>query len=129
LAELGPQAVRRRRRLDLSPGDATGRHAVDVHFRDSHCGDDGESVVHEYTATATVDAATRRLLALTPKAQVLPWVECPGALASAARLVGATLDEVAGVVRRDLVGVSSCTHLNDTLRSLADLEPLLGRLY
>jgi hypothetical protein len=130
MAPLGLLATRRRRRLDLVPGDAAGHHAVDLHFRDSHRGgesDDGggESVVHEYTATATVDARARRLLALTPRAQVLPWLECPGALASASRLVGATLDEVAGVVRRELVGVVSCTHLNDTLRSLADLDALL----
>jgi hypothetical protein len=131
MAPLGLLATRRRRRLDLAPGDGAGHHAVDLHFRDSYRGgesDDGggESVVHEYTATATVDARSHRLLALTPRAQVLPWLECPGALASASRLVGATLAEVAGIVRRDLVGVGSCTHLNDTLRSLADLDALLG---
>jgi hypothetical protein len=128
MAPLGPPATRRRRRLDRGPGDGAGRHAIDVHFRDTYCGDEsdgGESVVHEYTATGTVDAPSRRLLALAPRAQVLPWLECPGALASASRLVGATLADVAGIVRRDLIGVGSCTHLNDTLRSLADLDALL----
>lgn len=131
MAPLGPHAMRRRRRLDVGPADAAGRHAVDVHFRDSHSGDGGddgngsETVVHEYTATAAVDAASLRLVTLTPKAQVLPWQECPGALASASRLVGTTLDDLAATVRRDLVGVTSCTHLNDTFRSLADLRALL----
>jgi hypothetical protein len=128
MAPLGPHAMRRRRRLDVGPADAVGRHAVDVHFRDSHSGDgdgDGETVVHEYTATASVDAASLRLVALTPKAQVLPWQECPGALVSASRLVGTTLDDLATTVRRELVGVTSCTHLNDTFRSLADLTALL----
>jgi hypothetical protein len=128
MAPLASESVRRRRRLDVARADGAGRHAVDVHFRDSHRGDDGETVVHEYTATATVDAASRRLVALTPRAQVLPWDECPGALASASRLVGATLDGVATTVRRELVGVISCTHLNDTLRSLADVTALLERL-
>jgi hypothetical protein len=133
MAPLGPHAMRRRRRLDVGPADAAGRHAVGVHFRDSHRGDSGgdgegdgsETVVHEYTATASIDAASLRLVALTAKAQVLPWQECPGALASASRLVGATLDDLATTVRRDLVGVTSCTHLNDTFRSLADLRALL----
>jgi hypothetical protein len=31
-------------------------------------------------------------------------------------------------VRRELVGVSTCTHLNSTLRSLADLRALAHHL-
>jgi hypothetical protein len=128
MAPLGPEATRRRRRLDLGPDGGSGRHPVDVHFRDSHRGRDGETVVHEYSARATVDAAAGVLTALGARAQVLPWDECPGALASASRLVGATLDDLAATVRRDLVGVASCTHLNDTFRSLADLTALLPLL-
>jgi hypothetical protein len=133
-APLLPHATRRRRRLDLGPAlgpgpaGAAGRHPVDVHFRDTYNGDDGETVVHEYTASATVDAAADRLVALSPRAQVLPWQECPGALVSASRLVGSSLDDLALTVRRDLVGTTSCTHLNDTFRSLADLTALLPLL-
>ena len=128
MAPLVAHATRRRRRLDLGPADAAGRHPVDVHFRDTYNGDDGETVVHEYTALARVDAGSRQLLALTPRAQVLPWQECPGALVSATQLVGATLDDLAITVRRELVGITSCTHLNDTFRSLADLTALLPLL-
>lgn len=64
-------------------------------------------------------------MTLRPRAQVLPWEECPGALVSATQLVGATLDELAVTVRRELTGVTSCTHLNDTFRSLADVGALL----
>jgi hypothetical protein len=126
MAPLPADGMRRRRRLDLAPAGADGTHAVDLHFRDSHNGEDGESVLHEYTVVATVDGS--RLTALTPRAQVLPWQECPGALLSAPKLVGATLDEIAGHLRHDLVGVTSCTHLNDTYRSLADLSALLALL-
>jgi hypothetical protein len=31
-------------------------------------------------------------------------------------------------VRAELIGTSTCTHLNDTLRALADLKPLLAEL-
>jgi Protein of unknown function (DUF2889) len=55
-----------------------------------------------------------------------PWAECPAAVASAERLWGTTFDDLRLRVRRELVGTASCTHLNDTLRSLADLGALLS---
>jgi len=55
---------------------------------------------------------------------VLPWQECPAAAASAQRLVGIDLAEVVARVRADFVGPSTCTHLNSTLRALADLQAL-----
>ena len=61
-------------------------------------------------------------------AHALPWTECPQALGSAARLVGAPASDLRAVVRRDFVGTSTCTHLNDTLRSLADLPALATAL-
>ena len=60
---------------------------------------------------------------------MLPWVECPQALGSASRLVGATVDELRAVVRADFVGTSTCTHLNDTLRGLADLPALAATTF
>jgi hypothetical protein len=132
LAELGPHSTRRRRRLDLLAGGSAGdgRHHVDVHFRDSHRGDAGEdeTVVHEYALTATLDAGAGHLVAITPAARVLPWQECPGALGSASRIEGVPLADIGPLVRRDLVGVTTCTHLNDTVRSLADLSALVTQL-
>ena len=58
----------------------------------------------------------------------LPWQECPGAVASAARITGMTLQELHFRVRRELSGTSTCTHLNDLLRSVADVEALIARL-
>jgi hypothetical protein len=127
---LGPFAMRRRRRLDVVADHTTeSTHRLDVHFRDSHMDPDGEeTVVHEYSLDGTVDAARGRVVTLTARAHVLPWMECPGALASAGRLVGAPLDGLRSTVRRDFKGTSTCTHLNDMLRSLSDVGALVAEL-
>jgi hypothetical protein len=109
--------MRRARRLDLAPD---GR--FDVHFRDSHLADEGEIVLHEYAVAGRV--AGGAIVEIEPQARVLPWTECPAALASAQRVVGVALDDLPAVVRADFRGTSTCTHLNDTLRSLADLGVL-----
>ena len=97
-----------------------------MHFRDSHADEDVvESVVHEYSVTGTVDGAAGRIGEVAARAHVLPWMECPGALASAHRVAGMPLTDLRRWVRRELTGVSTCTHLNDTLRSLADVAVLL----
>ncbi len=127
---LPPHAMRRRRRLDVvGPGDSGEAHRFDAHFRDSHMDQDGaEWVVHEYSATGTVDIAGGRVLDIGAEAHVLPWMECPGAVASAERLSGMPIAELRTRVRREFTGRSTCTHLNDTLRALGDLEVLVGQL-
>ena len=122
MAPLPPGGMRRRRRLDLT-GDR-----VDAHFRDSHHDTPGELVVHEYALSARVDRQAGCLTDLVPGALVLPWAECPNAVAHAVRVEGVPLRELHGAVRRDLVGEVGCTHLNDMLRSLADLEALVDLL-
>ena len=120
-----PHRMRRLRRLDLLPVDAASA-AFDAHFRDTHVdGDDVETIVHEYTVAGSVDTATRTITAVTADVRVLPWQECPGAIGSAARVVGMTLSELRGRVRGEFVGTTTCTHLNDTLRAIADLDSLL----
>ena len=126
---LPPHGMRRRRRLDVAPEGADGRYRVDAHFRDSHVDEWGaESVVHEYTVSGTVDGAEGRVVEIGARAHVLPWMECPGALASADRLSGMPLVEVRDHVRREFRGTSTCTHLNDTLRSLGDVGALMSGL-
>jgi hypothetical protein len=130
MAPLPQFSVRRRRRLDLIPAAATGDDLpIDVHFRDSHVGEDGiEKVLHEYTITGTAQAGSEpganRIVSVAARAHVLPWMECPGALASADRIAGMPLSQLRPVVRKDFVGRTTCTHLNDMLRSLADIEAL-----
>ena len=126
IPELSIGAMRRRRRVDVS---RPGHLAIDAMFRDTHVGPDGtETVLHEYTLSAGADAESLEILDCRAEARVLPWVECPAAAASAGRLAGQILPELRGFVRQRLVGTSTCTHLNDLLRSLADAAPLADRL-
>ena len=62
--------------------------------------------------------------AVTANVRVLPWQKCPGAIGSAARVRGMTLAELRGRIRGEFVGTSTCTHLNDTLRAIGDLDAL-----
>lgn len=124
MASMPPHATRRRRILDLwaEPG-AHSTHGFEAHFRDSHMdGSELERVVHEYQVTGHVDERTRVVTDIEARARVLPWVECPGALASAGRLVDTPIGDLRARVRNEFVGASTCTHLNDTLRSLADID-------
>jgi len=85
--------------------------------------------VHEYTVDTTVDADTMVVVDCRAQARVLPWVECPQAAASASRLAGMRVFGLRPQVRAELLGPTTCTHLNDTLRELEDvvaLAPLLG---
>jgi Protein of unknown function (DUF2889) len=127
---LPPHGMRRRRRLDVTAPEGTdGRYGIDAHFRDSHVDESGiESVVHEYSVFATVDREGVRVDDIGARAQVLPWMECPGALASADRLSGMAVADLRNHVRREFKGTTTCTHLNDTLRSLGDVGVLVGEL-
>ena len=123
---LPPRSTRRRRLLDLWPDGQDGL-ALWCHFRDSHVDGEGEeTVLHEYSVTGTVDIAGARVLDLAAHVQVLPWIECPGAVASAGRLAGADVAVLREWVRRELTGTSTCTHLNDTLRALAAVPHMVA---
>lgn len=115
------RTVRRARRLDLWR-DEDGLE-LEVYFRDSHLGREGpEDVLHEYTVTASLepssDPVAVRIAGIEVVAHTLPWPECPGAVASAQRVVGRNVAELAGLVRDEFKGTPTCTHLNDVLRSI-----------
>lgn len=119
---LGPGTMRRRRRIDVVSGDILH---VDAMFRDSHVDEDGlETIVHEYSLDATVEPVELVVTGCEAKARVLPWTECPRAAASAGRLEGHPVASLRTFVRQQLTGTTTCTHLNDLLRSLADVAPL-----
>ena len=127
VAPLPPHGMRRLRRLDLGPLDADGTCAFDGHFRDSHVDGVGhETCVHEYVISGRIDAEGSTVVAIETQARVLPWQECPGAVASAQRVVGVPLHQLRPMVRAEMRGASTCTHLNDTLRSLHDVPDLLA---
>ncbi len=124
---LPEHGMRRHRRLDLfADGDAI---AADLLFRDSHmAGDARETVVHEYTVRGRIDPDLLTIIEIEATPQVLPWVECPLAAESARDLRGQPLHGLRPHVRAEFTGPATCTHLNDTLRSLADVVALAEML-
>lgn len=126
LEPMAPRSIRRRRRIDLVACDPI---TMDVHFRDSHLGADGlEDVLHEYTLAADLEPTTLTVLGAEATVRVLPWPECPGAVGSAGRIVGNPVTALRQVVASDFKGTSTCTHLNDVLRSLAGATALAQAL-
>jgi hypothetical protein len=124
LPPLDRHATRRVRRIDVVPG---AEIRVDVLFRDSYVREDGvETAIHEYDVVLT--GADGAITAITATPRALPWVECPVAAASADRLVGVRFDGLRAHVRHTFGGTSTCTHLNDTLRSLEAVPELLDLL-
>jgi hypothetical protein len=68
------------------------------------------------------------VLSLEPDARILPFPECPGAIANTQRLVGSSLGDIRDEVLRQLRGPEGCTHLNDAMRALADVPVLVKSL-
>lgn len=127
LPPLDPHSMRRARRLDLArTGDVL---EFDVHLRDSHMAPEGtETVIHEYAVRGIVDFLTLTIQEVRADPRVLPWVECPAAAASPGRLAGWSVAALRDQVHRELSGTTTCTHLNDTLRSLEDIAALAPAL-
>lgn len=125
LPTLPEHGMRRHRRTDAWRTD-DGLAALECFFRDSHMDPDGtETAIHEYGVTATVDPATETMVEGAADPRVLPWVECPPAAGSAARIAGLALADLRDTIRAEFTGTTTCTHLNDQLRSLAGVRALL----
>ncbi len=125
---LEVRGMRRRRRIDVSGGEVV---VVEAWFRDSHverAEPYTEGAVHEYSLHASLAPDTFEILSITATPHVLPYGECPAAAAHVSTLVGARAADLRRVVRERITGTSSCTHLNDCLRSLADVPALAARL-
>lgn len=127
IGDLPAGAMRRRRLVDVLDEGATW--SVAALFRDTHVDPEGtETILHEYALTATVDVGSGAFTSCSAVPRVLPWVECPVAAASADRLTGQHVTGVRDFVRSSLRGTSTCTHLNDLLRSLGDVATLAASL-
>lgn len=125
MTALPRYGMRRRRRIDAY-AESIGRVGIDAMFRDTYVRSDGvETIIHEYTLDAVVDTDSGVIVGSRATPRVLPWQECPGAVASAARVTGMTLRQLHFRVRQELSGTSTCTHLNDLLRSVADASALI----
>ncbi|HEX3334648.1 MAG TPA: DUF2889 domain-containing protein, partial [Acidimicrobiales bacterium] len=120
-------AMRRARRIDV--WRAGERLEFDSMFRDS-CWTpaEREEVLHEYQILGSANGETGELLSVTAIPRVLPYIECPGAAPHAARMAGTALRTMRREVLDRLRSTECCTHLNDGLRSLAEVPVLAGSL-
>jgi hypothetical protein len=127
LGEHPAMAMRRARRIDVWDTDEI--FGIDAMFRDSCWEPDGtEIAVHEYQISASADRGTGRLVSITAEPRVLPYLECPLAAPNADWLIGANLRELRQEVLERLRGTDCCTHLNDALRSLAEVPVIAQSL-
>lgn len=125
LRPLAPMATRRSRVLEYGPALGPGRVGVLARFCDSYADPDAEHrALHEWSVRTDYAPADGRFGTVSVSAGRLPWVECPLAGTSAARLDGLTPAEVDEALGSGFGGISTCTHLNDTLRSLVDITDL-----
>ncbi len=117
-----PMAMRRARRIDV--WDEGGELLIDAMFRDSCWDPQGlERVLHEYQFFGRADGGgVLRSITAIPK--VLPYAECPLAAPNASWLEGTPLRTMRTEVLQQLRNADCCTHLNDGLRSLAEVPVL-----
>lgn len=126
LPDLPGPTMRRARRIDVW---IDGDIHVAAAFQDSaRVQSGGRVAVHEYTLGLIADPETLEVRALHAEPRILPFPECPGAVANLKRLEGTTLGAMREKVLAELRGTAGCTHLNDALRALADVPALVERL-
>lgn len=119
-------AFRRARHIDVWHD---GVWHVEAGFQDSANHPDGGRVaIHEYRLTATIDPDTFELLTVEASPGTLPYSSCPAAVLNIDRLVGTPVGALRTAVLEQLAKTAGCTHLNDALRSLAEVPVLAGLL-
>ncbi len=118
---------RRSRRIDLWLED--GVVHVETFFQDSYTSPEGQRhAVHEYVVSATIDPVTAEVISISADPRVLPHYECPLATLAVSRMVGQPMRAFRDSVNEKLPGIDGCTHMNDTLRSLAEVPVLVPHL-
>ncbi|MDP2014832.1 MAG: DUF2889 domain-containing protein [Actinomycetota bacterium] len=118
---------RRSRRIDVWLEDDLLH--IEAFFQDSFTTPDGHrEAVHEYVVSATANPVTGEVVSIGADPRVLPHYECPLATVAVSRMVGLPLREFRSTVNEKLPGIDGCTHMNDTLRSLAEVPVLVTHL-
>ncbi len=118
--------MRRARRIDVWANE--GLIEIDAWFRDSVWVPEGhEEAIHEYQILGSADS-TGTLVSVRAVPRVLPYAECPGAAPNAARMAGTDLRSMRAAVLQQIRATDCCTHLNDGLRSLAEVPILAAAL-
>jgi hypothetical protein len=120
-------SARRTRRTDVWIEDGVAH--IDGFFQDAYTSPLGTRLaVHEYCFEASMDPGSGELLAIRAIPRVLPMPECPLAAANVTRMIGLPVREFRTEVIRQLPGIDGCTHLNDVLRSMAEVPILVEAL-
>ena len=123
LPEQSGVGMRRARWIDAWLDDVIH---IDAGFQDSATSPDGGRIaIHEYQVSATADPASFRLLSIEVDPRVLPYGECLGGAANVPRILGTALGDLRLAVVETFPRVLGCTHLNDVLRSLAEVPQML----
>lgn len=127
MADHSVVSMRRARRIDMWQEENIH---IDAMFQDSgSLPGGGRAAVHEYTLQLEVDAKALTITAIDVEPRVLPFPECPAAKTNVNRLLGASLYDLRTTVLEKLRREAGCTHLNDALRSLAELPTLLPAIH
>lgn len=132
--DLGPQieaTIRRLRRIDVWREDS--RLMIDALFSDSgvlskpmvH-----RSAIHEYRLQASAESRDGEWILATVAAEpgALPYNECRAAPLHLKSLTGMPLATLRQSVLNELRGPVGCTHLNDAVRALAEVDHLAAQL-
>lgn len=124
LPELRGVTFRRARRVDVW---RQGHDLlVESHFQDSASAPDGGDriAIHEYLLTAGI-GPDGKLDFVHARPGTLPFSECRAAPANLSKLIGTPVNALRQTVLETLRLTHGCTHLNDMVRSLAEV-PLLA---
>lgn len=119
-------SFRRARRIDVW---IDGDIHIDATFQDSAAQPDGSrDAVHEYSLQVTADPDTLAIKTIAATPHVLPFPECPNAIEDIGKMVGRRLGDMRGAVLEEFPKVKGCTHLNDCMRSIAEVPVLVAEL-
>lgn len=100
-----------------------------THFQDSGPTPHGTRMaVHEYLVAITVDRASMTLVDIDADPRILPFGYCPAATLNIRNLVGTPVADLRRQVLAEFPKTLGCTHLNDTMRSFAEVPLLIGQL-
>jgi len=121
------KSLRRARRIDVwrEQGDIR----VDAMFQDSaSTPSGGRRAIHEYGIEVLVNGGTMTIQRVAATPRVLPYPECSSAVANLQLLVGVPMRELRSAVLDHLPKTMGCTHLNDAMRSLAEVPTMVAAL-
>ncbi len=102
---------------------------VDAFFRDVCWDPDGsQQALHEYSIVAVVAEKDHTLVSVNATPHVLPFPECKWAAPHSKQVEGLPVTDFRTSIAQNLTELKSCTHLNDMLRSLAEVPALVAAL-